>query len=82
MHVEEQPRDIQLQDGISEMLRLHSELDASNVQIEVKHSEVTILGFVPETKMKFMVEELIHNHPGVKEVWNLLKIKQNETISP
>ena len=82
MQPEEQPRDIRIDDGVCEMLRVHSEVDTSNIQIEVRNGEVTLMGSVPEAKMKFIVEDLIHDYPGVRDVWNLLKVKHNETIFP
>jgi len=82
MSIEEQPRDIKIDDGVCEMLRMHAEVDASNIQLEVRDGEVTLLGSVPEAKMKFIVEDLIYEYPGVKDVWNLLKVKQNDTIFP
>lgn len=82
MQIEEQPRDIKIDDGVCEMLRLHSEIDSSNIQVEVRNGQVTLLGSVPEIQMKQKVEELIHDFPGVRNVSNLLKIKHNETIFP
>lgn len=76
------PRDIKIDDEVSEMLRLHIEIDCSNIQIEVRDGEVILIGSVPEAKMKFIVEDLVCDYPGVRDVWNLLRIKHNETIFP
>lgn len=49
------------------------QVDASEIEVEVKGGEVTLSGTVPDREMKWLAEDLAETVPGVREVHNRLK---------
>ncbi|HEY8272338.1 MAG TPA: BON domain-containing protein [Pseudobdellovibrionaceae bacterium] len=70
--------DERIKEEISEALTRDHEVDASDIEIEVKDGEVTLTGFVPERKMKHSAEDLIEKCMGVKDITNNLRIQKEE----
>jgi osmotically-inducible protein OsmY len=72
----------QMDEEISHLLRVHVEVDTTNIQFEIEDGEVFLWGAVPEDEMRLMAEDLVARSPGVKRVRNYLQVKCYETIFP
>ncbi len=73
--------DDRLKEEICDMLTRHHEIDASDVEVEVKDGEVTLTGSVPDRRMKHMVEDATERSYGIKEIHNQIKVKRSEGSS-
>jgi hypothetical protein len=71
-------RDELIHDDINDHLTEHSYIDATQIAVSVKDGEVTLEGSVPDRDQKFYAEEVASQVHGVKDVTNLLKVKQNQ----
>jgi hypothetical protein len=58
-----------------------SECDTSEVSVDVKSGVVTLEGTVEDRRSKYMLEEMVDNVPGVKDVENRLRIQRGEGSS-
>lgn len=74
--------DEQMYDDLSNLLRVHIEVDTTNIQFDLEEGEVYLVGSVPDDEMRFIAEDLVARSPGVKSVRNYLEVKSNETIFP
>lgn len=73
--------DERIKEELSELYTRHHDIDASDVELEVKDGEVTLSGSVPERRMKYLAEELAENSMGVREVNNQIRVKrENATL--
>lgn len=68
--------DDRLKEDICESLTRHSDIDASEIEVEVKNGEVTLSGAVPERTMKYLAEDIAERCQGVKDVHNQIKMKK------
>lgn len=68
--------DERIKEDVHEVLTWNNELDASDVEVEVKEGEVSLSGTVSDRRMKRLAEELIEDISGVRDVSNQLKIKK------
>ena len=50
-------------------------LDASDIDVQVKDGEVTLVGLVSDRRTKRLVEELLDHVKGIKDVENKLKVR-------
>ena len=57
-------------------LTFHPSVDASAIEVKVRHGEVTLSGEVPSRKMKKLAEECVEKVAGVLDVHNMLKIRR------
>ncbi|MGZ3744679.1 MAG: BON domain-containing protein [Pseudobdellovibrionaceae bacterium] len=73
--------DERIKEEICEILTRDPNVDASDIEIEVKEGEVTLSGFVPDRKMKHSAEDLIEKCMGVKDIINNLRIQKEEPHS-
>lgn len=71
-----------LEDDLSHLLKIHVEVDTTNIQLEVEEGEVSLVGSVPEDEMRTAAEDLVAHSPGVRRVMNYLLVKREETICP
>jgi len=71
--------DERITEDINEELTQDSELDASDVNIEVRNGEVILKGTVPDRESKRRAEEIAECCSGVKDVMNQLRIKRDES---
>jgi len=71
--------DERITEDINEELTQDSELDASDVNIEVHNGEVILKGTVPDRESKRRAEEIAECCSGVKDVMNQLRIKRDES---
>lgn len=73
--------DERIKEDISEVLTRDADVDAHDIEIEVKDGEVTLTGFVPERRMKHQAEDLAERCMGVKDVTNNLRVRREESRS-
>lgn len=66
--------DERIREEVCQALTDHADIDASEVEVEVKDGVVTISGEVESRHAKRMVEEAIEYMPGVKDVQNELRM--------
>jgi osmotically-inducible protein OsmY len=75
-----QRSDERVKEDICERLMAHPDIDASDIEVEVKSGEVTLKGTVDQRPVKRMTEECVESISGVKEVHNQLRVKdRNQT---
>jgi osmotically-inducible protein OsmY len=55
-----------------------ADVDASEIEVEVKDGEVTLRGTVSERWMKHEAERTIEGVSGVKDVQNQIRVQQSE----
>jgi hypothetical protein len=74
--------DERIYDDINDHLTQHSYIDATEITVTVKNSEVTLEGTVPDHDQKHYAEDVAREVHGVTEVNNLLKVKklQNDLL--
>lgn len=68
--------DDRIREDVHEVLTWNNEIDASDIEVEVKEGEVSLSGTVLDRRMKRLAEELIEDISGVRDVSNQLKIKK------
>ncbi len=68
--------DERISEEIHECFSRHHELDATEIQIEVKNGEVTIRGTVDQRFEKRIAEDLVDEVSGVKHVQNMIRINE------
>jgi len=62
--------DDRIREDASEALWAHPQIDASEIEVDVREGVVTLSGTVSERRMKRMIEDEIEDLPGVKDVIN------------
>lgn len=72
--------DDRIREELSEMFTRHHDVDASDIEIEVKDGEVTLSGQVPERRMKYLAEDLAEKSMGVKDVTNNLRVRREASL--
>ena len=68
--------DSRLQDEVCQRLTQHGRLDASNIDVKVNDSIVTLTGSVDSRQAKRTAEDVADAVPGVRDVQNRLTIQQ------
>jgi hypothetical protein len=68
-----QRSDDRIKEDVNERLTEHSQIDATEIDIQVRNGEVTITGMVDDRRIKRMVEDLVEGVSGVKDVHNQLR---------
>lgn len=71
--------DDRIKEDICDMLTRHPEIDANDIEVEVKSGEVTLSGAVSERRMKHMAEDLVERISAVKEVINNIRVQREST---
>lgn len=66
--------DERVREEVSEALRMHSEIDASEIEVEVKEGFVTLSGTVESRQIKRLVEDTVEGISGVSDLKNDLRI--------
>ena len=74
--------DSRLQDEVCQRLTQHGRLDASNIDMKVNDSIVTLTGSVDSRQAKRTAEDMADAVPGVRDVLNQLTIQQRQGQSP
>ena len=70
--------DERLKEDICERMYTSTECDTSDVTVEVKSGVVTLEGTVSDRRSKYMLEEMLDNVPGVKDVENRVRIQRGD----
>jgi hypothetical protein len=73
--------DERLKEDICERMYTSTECDTSEVSVDVKSGVVTFEGTVEDRRSKYMLEEMVDNVPGVKDVDNRLRIQRGDGSS-
>jgi hypothetical protein len=72
--------DERIYEDVCEQMTRHGELDASNIEVQVRNGEVTLTGDVPDRRTKRLAEDISDSVPGVQDIHNRLQIHhRNET---
>jgi len=71
-----QRSDERVKETVSECLEAHPDLDASEVEVQVKGGIVTLTGTVEDRKAKRMAEDAVEGLAGVKDVTNQLQVSK------
>ncbi len=67
--------DDRIREDINERLTDHPDIDATEIDVQVKNGEVTLTGTVDERYAKRLAEDVAENVSGVREVHNELRIQ-------
>lgn len=70
--------DERIEEDVSERMAWDSELDASDIEVEVENSEVTLTGTVDSRFAKRLAEDLAESCAGVLDVRNRLRIRRDD----
>lgn len=70
-----QRSDERIRETVCERLESAHEVDASDIEVEVKDGEVTLKGTVGSRSMKRSAEDHVESLSGVKDVTNNLRVK-------
>jgi hypothetical protein len=70
-----QRSDDRIREDVNERLTVHPDIDATDIDVQVKNGEVYLTGNVEHREMKRMAEDVAENVSGVKEVHNQLRIQ-------
>lgn len=70
--------DERLYEDICELLMADPDIDADEIEVDVKDSLVTLTGTVETKRLKRYAEEVIADIPGVEDVQNHLKLLHRE----
>jgi hypothetical protein len=66
--------DDRIKEDVSEILTIHGRVDASDIDVHVDQGVVTLEGSIDSRPMKRLVEDIIDNVPGVRDIRNELRI--------
>lgn len=72
--------DERIREEVCEMLTRHHDINAEDIEVEVKSGEVTLFGTVPERRMKYMAEDVAERCFGVTDVTNNIRIKREDEL--
>ena len=70
--------DERITEDVNETLTQDSDIDATNITVEVQNGEVTLKGSVSDREAKRRAEDLAESCSGVREVQNQLRIKRED----
>lgn len=73
--------DERIKEDINERLTQHGDLDASDVDVQVREGEVTLTGSVDERHCKRIAEDIAESISGVKDVHNQIRVRQGESAT-
>lgn len=74
-----QRSDERIREDVSEKLYEAHEVDASEIEVQVKNGEVTLSGTVSDRQQKRRAEEIVEQCTGVKDVQNQIRVQQSGT---
>lgn len=70
--------DDRIHEDVNERLTQHPEVDASEVEVEVRNGEVTLKGSVEHRHAKRMIEDVVDQISGVKQVHNQIRVEHRQ----
>jgi hypothetical protein len=73
--------DDRIREDVCERLTQHPDIDASDIEIQVKNAEVTLTGTVDRRDEKRMAEDVAESVYGVKDVHNQLRAQQQGVMA-
>ncbi len=73
-----QRSDDRIEEDVCERLTQHGQIDASNIQVQVKDGVVTLTGTVDSRHVKRLAEDTVEDVSGVKDVQNELKVRRSQ----
>lgn len=73
-----QRSDDRIKEDINERLTQHADIDATEIDVEVKQAEVTLRGTVDNRQEKRMAEDIAENVFGVKDVKNEIRLHSHQ----
>lgn len=65
-------------EDICERLKQHGRINARNIEVNVKDSEVTLKGTIDDRLGKYLAEDLVEKVHGVKDIQNQIRIQRQE----
>lgn len=71
--------DERIREDVCDELSDDGEVDARDIDIEVKDATVTLTGTVPERYMKHRAEDISDDCRGVKDVENRIRVQRNDS---
>lgn len=71
-----QRSDERIREDVCEVLTRHGQIDASDVDVDVRRGEVILRGMVDGRHMKRMIEDVVEDLPGVHDVRNEIRVRQ------
>lgn len=77
--------DEQLRYDVCQRLSDHDDIDATEIDVHVENGEATLIGTVPERKMKRLAEDCAEGCIGISHVQNNLRVapaKQDNNATP
>lgn len=74
-----QRSDERLRDEVSDRLMEHDQLDASDIEVQVKDGEVMLTGTVADRWMKRLAEDVAEQVMGVRDVMNQIRVRDEPT---
>lgn len=76
-----QRSDERIREDVNERLTDHPDVDAGEIEVQVKDGEVTLTGTVDRRETKRMAEDVAESVSGVKQVHNQLRIGEHATTT-
>lgn len=76
--------DDRIREDVYEVLTRHGQIDATDIEVEVRGGEVTLKGMVAERHQKLLSEHLVSQLGGVTEIHNQVRVprqSESETAS-
>lgn len=74
-----QRSDDRMREDLCDRLSQHGQIDAGDIDVQVKDGEVTLSGTVDNRAAKRMAEDVAESVQGVREVHNQLRVNQSST---
>ena len=73
-----QRSDARIEEDVCEHLTHHGMLDATGIQVQVEHGEVTLTGTVESRQAKRMAEDILDGISGVRDIHNQLRVQRDQ----
>jgi osmotically-inducible protein OsmY len=77
-----QRSDERIREDICELLTRHGEIDASEMEVEVRGATVLLRGTADSGRTRRLAEELVEEIPGVRDVQNELRVTRRTSSGP
>ncbi|MDX1992707.1 MAG: BON domain-containing protein [bacterium] len=69
--------DDRIMEDVCEILTMHDDIDASEIEVQVQQGVVTLSGTVDSRRTKRMAEDVIESISGVVDIHNQLRVQPN-----
>jgi hypothetical protein len=71
-----QRSDERIREDVNDRLTQHGQINARDIQVQVRNGEVTLTGMVDDRRQKRMAEDTVESVPGVTDVHHQLKVHE------